>query len=85
MLGTIDMPEDDRSFYNKMIDEKYSWDRMLLGLKHNDRKTFDKGYLYWNQSECIPEKRRSDIALYLTKNFNIIISFTNECAAAHLL
>lgn len=37
------------------------------------------------KSECIPEKRRSDIALYLTKNFNIIISFTNECAAAHLL
>ena len=31
------------------------------------------------------EKRRSDITLYLTKNFNIIISFTNECAAAHLL
>ena len=27
------------------------------------------------KSECIPEKRRSDIALYLTKNFNIIISF----------
>ena len=56
VLGTIDMRDDDRSFYNKMIDEKYSWDRMLLGLKHNDRKTFDKGYLYWNQSECIPEK-----------------------------
>ena len=37
------------------------------------------------KSECTPEKRRSDIALYLTKNFNIIISFTNECAAAHLL
>lgn len=38
-----------------------------------------------DKSECTPEKRRSDIALYLTKNFNIIISFTNECAAAHLL
>ena len=37
------------------------------------------------KSECTPEKRRSDITLYLTKNFNIIISFTNECAAAHLL
>ena len=37
------------------------------------------------KSECTPEKQRSDIALYLTKNFNIIISFTNECAAAHLL
>ena len=37
------------------------------------------------KSECIPEKRRSDITLYLTKNFNIIIIFTNECAAAHLL
>ena len=37
------------------------------------------------KSECIPEKRRSDISLYLTKTFNIIISFTNECAAAHLL
>lgn len=65
VLGTIDMPEDDRSFYNKMIDEKYSWDRMLLGLKHNDRKTFDKGYLYWNQSECIPEK-----VAFLKKRFD---------------
>lgn len=34
-----------------MIDEKYSWDRMLLGLKHNDRKTFDKGiYIGINRS-----------------------------------
>ena len=37
------------------------------------------------KSECTPEKRRSDITLYLTRNFNIIISFTNECAAAHVL
>lgn len=51
MLGTIDMPEDDRSFYNKMIDEKYSWDRMLLGLKHNDRKLLTKGiYIGINRS-----------------------------------
>lgn len=55
VLGTINMPEEDRLLYNKMIDEKYSIDRMNLGLTYNDKQIFEKGYAYYSQLSDIPK------------------------------
>lgn len=55
VLGTINMPEEDRLLYNKMIDEKYSIDRMNLGLTYKDKQIFEKGYAYYSQLSDIPK------------------------------
>lgn len=55
VLKQIEMPQSDFELYNRLIDEKYAFDRMNLGLRYHDKALFYRGYDYF-KDKIVPLK-----------------------------